>query len=58
VNVESRIKTRELGADERREGVSYGDRRSVETIGDPESEWKRKLRNKLIIKNGNEMRRS
>ena len=55
VNGESRIIFRELGADEREEGVSYGDRRSVETIGDPESErvWKRKLRNRLISENEN-----
>ena len=42
VNGESRIKIRELGADEREEGVSDG-----------ESAWKRKLRNRLISENEN-----
>lgn len=47
------MRFRELGADERGEGVSYGNPQSVEAIGDPESVWKRKLRNRLIIENGN-----
>jgi hypothetical protein len=53
VNVESRINFRELGTDERGEGVRYGGRLSVETIGDPESEWKRELRNRLTSENEN-----
>jgi hypothetical protein len=36
----------------RGEGMSCGDRLSVERIGDTESEWKRKLRNRLMVENG------